>query len=131
MLKREEVYLFIVDYIKKNNCSPSFREIGLGCNLSSTSSVHLHVTELAREGRLIVDKTSTVAEEGRKGIRLTQYELVNTEELKNKLKEEIVSATDGTTIEIEMVLKIINNVFKEEKKGRIAYGKKKDKIPDI
>ena len=129
--KKEEIYQFVVNYIRKNNCSPSFREIGLGCNLSSSSSVHFHIKELAHEGRLIVDKTSTVAPEGKKGIRLPQFATIDTEELKNKLKEEIKSAAKGTTVETEMILNIIDNVFEEEKKRRIAYGKKKDKIPDI
>lgn len=129
--KREEIYQFIVNYIKKNNCSPSFREIGLGCNLNSPSTVHFHITELSREGRLIVDKTSTVAAEGKKGIRLPQFATIDTEELKSKLKEEIKSAAKGTTVETETILNIIDNVFEEEKKRRIAYGKKKDKIPDI
>lgn len=36
---RERVYNFVVDFITKNGYSPSVREISIGANLKSTSSV--------------------------------------------------------------------------------------------
>ena len=40
---REKVYNFIVEFMEKNGYSPSVREICIGTNLSSTSSVSNHL----------------------------------------------------------------------------------------
>ena len=37
--RREQIYNFLVDFIKKNGYAPSVREICTGTDLSSTSSV--------------------------------------------------------------------------------------------
>ena len=49
---RERVYNFIVEFIKNNGYAPSVREICVGTNLSSTSSVYTHLLKL-EDGRLI------------------------------------------------------------------------------
>ena len=43
---RERVYNFIVEFIKNNGYAPSVREIYVGTNLSSTSSVYMHLLKL-------------------------------------------------------------------------------------
>lgn len=43
---RERVYNFIVEFIKKNGYAPSIREICVGTDLSSTSSVYMHLLKL-------------------------------------------------------------------------------------
>lgn len=46
--KNIEVYDYIVKFIKKNQYSPSIREIGKALGLSSSSSVHRHLVVLKR-----------------------------------------------------------------------------------
>lgn len=53
--KRQEIYKFIVDYIKIHGYAPSVREIGVGVNLKSTSSVHSHLLKLSEEGLIETD----------------------------------------------------------------------------
>lgn len=54
-MKRQEIYLFIVDYIKEHGYPPTIREIGEGVNLKSPSTVHMHMTKLFTEGKLETD----------------------------------------------------------------------------
>lgn len=49
---RQKVYNFIVDYIQENGYAPSVREISIGTNLSSTSSVYYLLQRLEDEGRI-------------------------------------------------------------------------------
>ena len=48
--KQQMVYDFIVEFIHEHHYSPSIREIGKGLNISSTSTIHTHITTLARKG---------------------------------------------------------------------------------
>lgn len=52
MPSREKVYNFIVEFIKKNGYSPSVREICIGTNLRSTSSVCNHLLKLKMMGEI-------------------------------------------------------------------------------
>ena len=55
VMKRQEIYFFIVDYIKEHGYAPTIREIGAGVNLKSTSSIHMHMTKMFTEGMLETD----------------------------------------------------------------------------
>lgn len=56
---RERVYNFIVEFIKNNGYAPSVREICVGTNLSSTSSVYMHLLKLEDEGKIQMKRQST------------------------------------------------------------------------
>lgn len=56
MKKRQEVYNFIVDFINKNNYSPTIREIGGALGLSSTGTVDYHLKKLDEEGLIRYNK---------------------------------------------------------------------------
>lgn len=67
---RERVYNFIVEFIKNNGYAPSVREICTGTDLSSTSSVYMHLLKLEDEGKIQVKRKSTRA------IKLVGYEFI-------------------------------------------------------
>ena len=67
---RERVYNFIVEFIKNNGYAPSVREICAGTDLSSTSSVYMHLLKLEDEGKIQVKRKSTRA------IKLVGYEFI-------------------------------------------------------
>ena len=56
MKKRQEVYNFIVNFINKNNYSPTIREIGGALELSSTGTVDYHLKKLDEEGLIRYNK---------------------------------------------------------------------------
>ena len=68
--RREQIYNFLVDFIKKNGYAPSVREICTGTNLSSTSSVYMHLLKLEDEGKIQVKRKSTRA------IKVVGYEFI-------------------------------------------------------
>ena len=59
--RREQIYNFLVDFVKKNGYAPSVREICTGTDLSSTSSVYMHLLKLEDEGKIQVKRKSTMA----------------------------------------------------------------------
>ena len=67
---RERVYNFIVEFIKNNGYAPSVREICTGTDLSSTSSVYMHLLKLEDEGKIQVKRKSTRA------IKVVGYEFI-------------------------------------------------------
>lgn len=54
-MKRQEIYFFIVDYIKEHCYPPTFREIADGVNLKSTSTVQMHLDKMIASGMLESD----------------------------------------------------------------------------
>lgn len=74
---RERVYNFIVEFIKKNGYAPSVREICVGTDLSSTSSVYTHLHKLEDEGKIEMKPNSPRA------IKLVGYKLVKAEDSAN------------------------------------------------
>ena len=68
--RREQIYNFLVDFVKKNGYAPSVREICTGTDLSSTSSVYMHLLKLEDEGKIQVKRKSTRA------IKLVRYEFI-------------------------------------------------------
>lgn len=71
---REKVYNFIVDYIQNNGYSPSIKEISIGTNLSSTSSVYYHLVKLKMMGK--IDMKENIP----RTISVTGYKFVKAEE---------------------------------------------------
>ena len=67
---RERVYNFIVEFIKNNGYALSVREICTGTDLSSTSSVYMHLLKLEDEGKIQVKRKSTRA------IKVVGYEFI-------------------------------------------------------
>ena len=57
--KQQEVYDYIVSFSKKHGYSPSVREIGAAVGLSSSSSVHAHITALAEKGLINKERNKT------------------------------------------------------------------------
>lgn len=72
--RRERVYNFIVEFMKKNGYAPSVREICTGTDLSSTSSVYMHLLMLEDEGKIQMKKKSTRA------IKVIGFQIVKMEE---------------------------------------------------
>ncbi len=79
--RQQQIYDFIVSYIKENLYPPSVREIGDGVGLYSTSSVYEHLKSLERKGYIEVKENSPRA------IKVNGYKFV---------KEE-VAVNDGRT----------------------------------
>lgn len=52
---KEAILLFIKNYIKQHGYAPSVREIGEGVGLKSTSSVHAHLQNLLKMGKIETD----------------------------------------------------------------------------
>ena len=72
--RREQIYNFLVDFVKKNGYAPSVREICTGTDLSSTSSVYMHLLKLEDEGKIQMKKKSTRA------IKVIGFQFVKMEE---------------------------------------------------
>ena len=68
---REKIYKFVIDYITEHGYAPTFREMGKGVGLRSTSTVHNHIRTLISMGLLETD-----AEEGSpRALRMPGYRL--------------------------------------------------------
>lgn len=50
-LRREDVYGFIVDYVRHNGYSPSVDDIAAGLN-TAKSNIHYHLNILEKEGKM-------------------------------------------------------------------------------
>lgn len=71
---QERVYNFIVEFIKNNGYAPSVREICAGTDLSSTSSVYMHLLKLEDKGKIQMKKKFTRA------IKVIGFQFVKMEE---------------------------------------------------
>lgn len=56
LTKREEILIFIKEYVSERKYPPTIREIGSGVNLRSSSSVHRHLNNLEAEGKISIDR---------------------------------------------------------------------------
>ena len=54
--KQEEILAFLTRYLEENGHGPSIREIGNAVGLRSTSTVHYHLSELKRQGKIDMDE---------------------------------------------------------------------------
>ena len=71
---QERVYNFIVEFIKNNGYAPSVREICTGTDLSSASSVYMHLLKLEDEGKIEMKRKSPRA------IKVIGFQFVKMEE---------------------------------------------------
>lgn len=55
--KREEILLFLQDFLAKNGYAPSVREICAATGLKSTASAYYHLQALAEAGRIRLDES--------------------------------------------------------------------------
>ena len=53
--KQEEILAFLREFSEQHGYAPSIREICQGVGLRSTGSVHYHLAELSRQGRIEMD----------------------------------------------------------------------------
>lgn len=51
-IRCEKMYQFIARFIDTHGYSPSIRDIGSGCNIQSTSTVHAYLKRLETEGKI-------------------------------------------------------------------------------
>lgn len=54
--KRDLIYEYLIAYTKEHGYAPSIREICEAVNLKSTATVHYHLTELKRSGKIEIDE---------------------------------------------------------------------------
>lgn len=54
--KQNEIFEFLSAYIEENGYAPSIREIGEAVGLKSTATVHYHLNELKRLGKIEMDE---------------------------------------------------------------------------
>ena len=57
MKKREQIYTFLIDFIKEKGYQPTVREIAHAVNLKSSSSVYRHLEMLEKDGLIILGKS--------------------------------------------------------------------------
>lgn len=57
MKKREQIYTFLIDFIKEKGYQPTVREITHAVNLKSSSSVYRHLEMLEKDGLIILRKS--------------------------------------------------------------------------
>lgn len=72
--RREQVYNFIVEFMKKNGYAPSVKEICIGTDISSTSNVYTHLLKLEDEGKIKMKRKTTRA------IKVIGYQFVKMED---------------------------------------------------
>ncbi|ACB85086.1 transcriptional repressor LexA [Natranaerobius thermophilus] len=90
--KPMQIYNFINDYASKNGYPPSVREICQGVGLSSTSTVHLHLSSLEKQGYIRRDSTRPRAIE-----ILSKNNNKNTDQEKSNNNEKIDNEDLNTT----------------------------------
>lgn len=56
MKKREQIYTFLIDFIKVNGYQPTVKEIALAVNLRSVYSVYEHLKLLEKDGLIKLEK---------------------------------------------------------------------------
>lgn len=77
--KQLQILRYIYDTVEKRGFPPTVREICQGVQLSSTSTVHGHLSRLERKGLIVKDATKPraleVTEEGKKAIGIKPTEI--------------------------------------------------------
>lgn len=68
--KEYELYKFLIDYIKENGYSPSYKEIAEGIGIKSRSTVMEKLQRLQKKGKIQMKASSPRA------IRILGYEFV-------------------------------------------------------
>ncbi len=75
--KKDEIYNFIITYMKENLISPTVREICDGVGLKSTASVYSHLKTLQKQNLITMREGET------RTIRPLGYEIVKITEKEN------------------------------------------------
>lgn len=77
--KQLQILRYIYDTVEKRGFPPTVREICQGVELSSTSTVHGHLSRLERKGLIVKDATKPraleITEEGKKAIGIKPAEI--------------------------------------------------------
>ena len=73
-LGREQIYKFIIEFMKKNGYAPSVKEICIGTDISSTTNVYTHLLKLEDEGKIKMKRKTTRA------IKVIGYQFVKMED---------------------------------------------------
>ena len=73
--RQEEIYEYIVAYVKEHLYAPSIREIGVEVGLSSSSSVFAHLKALEEKGFI------EIASKEPRAIKIKGYYIVSSETL--------------------------------------------------
>ena len=60
MKKREEIYTFLINFIKENGYQPTVREIAHAVNLKSSSTVYGHLEILEKDGLIKLGKREQI-----------------------------------------------------------------------
>ena len=60
MKKREEIYTFLINFIKENGYQPTVREIAYAVNLKSISTVYGHLEMLEKDGLIKLGKSEQI-----------------------------------------------------------------------
>ncbi|WP_415348470.1 transcriptional regulator, partial [Clostridium perfringens] len=79
MKKREQIYEFLISFIKEKGYQPTVREIAHAVNLKSSSTVYVHLEMLEKDGLIKLEKSE---QRGRK-------RSIHIIDLNKKLKENI------------------------------------------
>ena len=97
---RLAVYDFIYSRIKSGNPAPTVREICTALKLKSTSTAHLHLTNLQKDGYIDFDKNL------QRTVRLTQKIPPNTKAFRKNAAEEREKNQSVTTCRLPLVGKV-------------------------
>lgn len=110
MKKREQIYTFLIDFIKEKGYQPAVREIAHAVNLKSSSSVYRHLEMLEKDGLIILGKCE---QKGRK-------RSIHIIDLNKKIKENISEEAIKNLIKFsKKQVNTNNDVF--SKKGANDY----------
>ncbi|MGU8999140.1 LexA family protein [Clostridium perfringens] len=86
MKKREQIYTFLIDFIKEKGYQPTVREIAHAVNLKSSSSVYRHLEMLEKDGLIILGKSEQRGRSRKRSIHIID---LNKKIKKNVSKETI------------------------------------------
>ena len=84
MKKREQIYTFLIDFIKEKGYQPTVREIAHAVNLKSPATVYEHLEMLEKDGLIKLEKRE---QRGRKrSIHIINLNQKIQETIKNQIK---------------------------------------------
>ncbi|WP_283703344.1 transcriptional regulator (plasmid) [Clostridium perfringens] len=101
MKKREQIYTFLIDFIKEKGYQPTVREIAHAVNLKSPSTVYGHLEMLEKDGLIILGKSE---QRGRK-------RSIHIIDLNKKIKKNVSEETIKNLIKFSKKQVNNNDVF--------------------
>ncbi|EGT0000689.1 transcriptional regulator [Clostridium perfringens] len=84
MKKREEIYKFLIDFIKEKGYQPTVREIAHAVNLKSSSTVYGHLEMLEKDGLIKLGKRE------QRGRKRSIHIIDLNKKIKKNISEEII-----------------------------------------